>query len=127
LRTHDLQGDPPDELEVNDVWLVKGLFFLLLLIALAYFFMENSGRTVDITIAGRDYLDISIFWILILAFLLGFTTSSLVAAVREIRFHRQIHKLKGHIRAKEQEIADLRTLPLRDMPADGLIEESGRD
>ncbi len=109
------------------MWLVKGLFFLLLLIALAYFFMENSGRTVDITIAGRDYLDISIFWILILAFLLGFTTSFLVAAVREIRFHRQIHKLKGDIRAKDQEIADLRTLPLRDMPADELAGESGRD
>lgn len=104
------------------MWVVKGLFFLVLLFVLVYFFMANSDQTVDINFFGREYLAIPIYWILVLAFLLGFASSFLVAAVREIRFHSQIRQLKSDIRAKEQEIADLRSLPLQDLPGDATLE-----
>jgi len=104
------------------VWVVKGLFFLVLLFVLVYFFMANSDQTVDINFFGREYLAIPIYWILVLAFLLGFAASFLVAAVREIRFHSQIRQLKNDIRVKEKEIADLRSLPLQDLPGDANLE-----
>jgi uncharacterized integral membrane protein len=104
------------------VWVVKGLFFLLLLFVLVYFFMANSDQTVDINFFGREYLAIPIYWILVLTFLVGFATSFLVAAVREIRFHRQIRLLKSEIRTKEKEIADLRSLPLQDLPGETATE-----
>lgn len=104
------------------MWVVKGLFFLVLLFVLVYFFMANSDQTVDINFFGREYLAIPIYWILVLAFLLGFAASFLVAAVREIRFHSQIRQLKNDIRVKEKEIADLRSLPLQDLPGDANLE-----
>jgi len=110
-----------------DVWVVKGLLFLLLLFALVYFFIDNSGQTVDIKLFGREFLDISIFWIVVLAYLLGFATSFLLAAVREFRFHRQIRHLRNDIQAKDREIADLRTLPLQDLSDAEYGEETSRE
>jgi uncharacterized integral membrane protein len=111
---------------VSDVWVVKGLLFLLLLFVLVYFFLDNSGQTVDIKLFGREYLDISIFWILVLAYLLGFATSFVLAAIREFRFHRRIRHLKGDLQTKDREIADLRTLPLQDISDFREDEESDR-
>jgi uncharacterized membrane protein len=112
---------------VKIVWILKGLFFLLVLFVLVYFFMNNSGQTVDLRLFGREYLDISIFWILVMAYLLGFATSFVVAAVREFRSHRVIRRLQNELRAKEREVADLRTLPLQDLSGEADGEERGRE
>ena len=95
------------------MWVFKGIFFLLLLFALVYFFVTNSGQSVDINFFGKAYLGISIYWVVVISFLLGFATSFVLAAFREFRFHRDIARLKKDAAAKDQEIADLRTLPLR--------------
>lgn len=110
-----------------NVWVVKGFLFLLLLFVLVYFFIDNSSQTVDIKLFGREFLDISIFWILVLAYLLGFTTSFLLAAVREFRIHRRLRHLRNDLQARDQEIADLRTLPLQDLPDSSEDEESRRE
>ncbi len=95
------------------VWLIKGFGFLLLLFTLVYFFVTNSGQSVDINVFGRAFLGISIYWVVAVSYLLGFATSFILAALREFRFHRDISRLKKENAAKDQEIADLRTLPLR--------------
>jgi len=95
------------------VWLIRGFFFLALLFTLVYFFVTNSGESVDITLFGTSYLDISIYWVVMISYILGFATSFILAALREFRFHRQISQLKRSIVAKDKEIADLRTLPLK--------------
>jgi uncharacterized integral membrane protein len=97
------------------VWVFKGIFFLLLLFALVYFFVTNSGQSVDINFFGKAYLGISIYWVVVISFLLGFATSFVLAAFREFKFHREIGKLKRFGVAKDREIADLRTLPLKHM------------
>jgi uncharacterized integral membrane protein len=109
---------------VKIVWVVKVLLFLALLFVLVYFFLDNSGQTVDIRFFGREFLDISLFWVLILAYLLGFATYFVIASVREIRFHAQIRRLKQEVQGKDREIADLRTLPLADLPEEELPEET---
>ena len=95
------------------MWVFKGLLFLVLLFALVYFFVTNSGQTVDLNFFGRAYLGISIYWVVVVSFMLGFATSFILAALREFKFHRRIGQLQREARAKDQEIADLRTLPLR--------------
>jgi len=85
------------------VWVVKGLLFLVLLFVLVWFFAANGDQSVDIKVLGRTYMDINIYWVVSVCYLLGFATSFSLAAVRELRFHR--------------EIADLRTLPLSDAHA----------
>ncbi|MCK9996666.1 MAG: LapA family protein [Candidatus Krumholzibacteria bacterium] len=97
------------------MWVFKGIVFLLLLIVLVYFFVTNSGQSVDINFFGNAYLGISIYWVVVISFLLGFGTSFTLAAFREFRFHREIGKLKRLGTAKDREISDLRTLPLKSM------------
>jgi len=95
------------------VWVFKGLLFLVLLFALVYFFVTNSGQSVDINFFGKAYLGISIYWVVVITFLVGFATSFVLAAFREIKFHREIGRLRRTSQAKDKEIADLRTLPLK--------------
>ena len=101
------------------MWIIKSFLFLALLFVLVYFFVTNANQTVDINLFGRMYLDISIYWIAVASFLLGFAASFFLAVVREIRFRGDIRRLKKADRDKDREIADLRTLPLRDLPESG--------
>jgi uncharacterized integral membrane protein len=96
------------------VWVVRGLLFLVLLFTLVYFFITNSDQSVDINFFGRSFLGISIYWIVVVSYMLGFATSFVLAALREFRFHREIGKLKKNVAAKDREIGDLRTLPLKE-------------
>ena len=100
------------------MWVFKGALFLLLLFALVYFFVTNSGQSVDIKFFGKSYLGISIYWLVVVSFLLGFATSFIIAAFREFRFHRVIGRLKREAAGKDREIADLRTLPLHSINQD---------
>jgi len=95
------------------VWLFRGFTFLVLLFALVYFFVTNSGQSVDLNVFGKSFLGISIYWVVVASYLLGFATSFVLAAFREFRFHREIARLKKEGVIREKEIADLRTLPLR--------------
>jgi hypothetical protein len=97
------------------VWVIKGILFLGLLFALVYFFVTNSGQSVDINFFGKAYLGISIYWVVVISFLVGFATSFILAAFREFRFHRVIGQLKRDAGSKDREIAGLRTLPLKNM------------
>lgn len=103
------------------MWIVRGILFLGLLFVLVYFFLANSGQSVDLNLFGRQYLDIPLYWILSLAFLLGLAASFVVAAVREIRLQARLRQLRRKLEAKEREIAELRALPL-----DGYRDEAAR-
>jgi len=100
------------------VWVFKGVLFLALLFALVYFFVTNSGQSVDLKFFGKSYLGLSIYWVVVVSFLLGFATSFVLAAFREFKFHRTIGRLKREGGAKDREIAELRTLPLNTMNHD---------
>ena len=100
------------------MWLFRGFTFLLLLFALVYFFVTNSGQSVDLNVFGKSFLGISIYWVVVVSYLLGFATSFVLAAFREIKFHREISRLKRDGAGKDREIADLRTLPLKSMGPD---------
>jgi uncharacterized integral membrane protein len=96
------------------VWVVRGFLFLALLFTLVYFFITNSDQSVDINFFGRSFLGISIYWVVVVSYMLGFATSFILAALREFRFHREIGRLKKDLSARDREIGDLRTLPLRE-------------
>jgi uncharacterized integral membrane protein len=107
------------------VWVVRGLLFLALLFTLVYFFITNSDQVVDIDFFGRDFLGISIYWVVVVSYMLGFATSFVLASLREFRFHREIGRLKREVAAKDKEIGDLRTIPLREnLPAPSSAEEA---
>jgi len=106
------------------VSIVKGFIFLVLLVVLVYFFAENNDKSIDIDFFGKTFLGISIYWIVLVSFMLGFATSFISATMREFRLRRDITRLRKDNTTKDREIADLRTLPLR-QEADPAEETAG--
>ncbi len=96
------------------MWIFRGLTFLVLLFVLVYFFVTNSGQVVDLNFFGHQFLQLSIYWVVAVCFLIGFVSSFFLAALREFKFQRTISQLKNEVAAKDREINELRTLPLRE-------------
>ncbi len=96
------------------MWFVRGMVFLALLFALVYFFVTNSGQSVDINLFGKQYLGVSMYWVVVVSFMIGFGTAVVLALVREVNLQRGMSRLRKLIRDKDRELADLRTLPLRE-------------
>jgi len=107
------------------VWIVKGLLFLVLLFALVYFFVTNSGQSVDINLFGTSYLGVSMYWIVVVSFMVGFAVALLLALFREVRLQRDLSRLRKLNRDKDRELADLRTLPLREDGSAALVAKDG--
>lgn len=107
------------------MWIVKGLLFLGLLFALVYFFVTNSGQSVDINLFGKQYLGVSLYWVVVVSFMLGVATALVLALVREVRLQRDMARLRKLTRDKDRELADLRTLPLREDGTAALVVKEG--
>jgi uncharacterized integral membrane protein len=109
------------------VWLFKGILFLVLLFLLVSFFVTNSDQEVDVKIFGREFDDVSLYWVISLSFLLGFVLCFFLAAWRELRLHGRIRRLKHQLAEREHEIVQLRALPLQDLPIEGEPEAEDRE
>ena len=109
------------------MWVFKGVIFLALLFTLVYFFVTNSSQTVDINLFGRQFLDISIYWIVVITFLLGFATAFVLGAIREFRFHREIGHLKRSAVEKDREIGELREAFWQDLRVTGSAYELNKN
>ena len=107
------------------MWFVRGLIFLVLLFAMVYFFVTNSGQSVDINLFGKQYLGVSMYWVVVVSFMIGFGTAVVLALVREVRLQRDMARLRKLTRDKDRELADLRTLPLRDDGTAALMVKDG--
>jgi uncharacterized integral membrane protein len=103
------------------VWIVRGLVFLLALVALAVFFAQNSAEVVDLTILHWEYLAIPLYLVVAGSFLVGVAVSVVVGGIREIRLRNRMRILGRSIKERDREIADLRNLPLQDL--DSAVEE----
>ena len=98
--------------------LIKWIVALLVAVALAVLFAQNSGQSVDLRLFGREFLDIPLYYVLAGALLLGILVSMLLGGVREIRLRGRMRGLQRDLRERDKEIAELRALPLQDLDAD---------
>lgn len=96
------------------MWILKGFLFLVFVVLLVAFAVQNSQKAVDIDFFQWDFLGISILWVVLISAIAGFALSFLIAAFREVRFRLDIRGLKKTLRQRDQEIAELRTLPLNE-------------
>ncbi|MCP4145362.1 MAG: LapA family protein [bacterium] len=93
----------------------KSIIYLLVIIILAVFFTQNSSQSVDIKILNKEYLDLSLYYVMIASFLLGIIFSLMIAGIREIRLRNQLRGANNVLRNRDKEIAELRKLPLKDI------------
>lgn len=97
------------------MWVIKLVVFLLLLFALVYLFATNTGQTVDLQFFGREFLAVDLFWVVVSSFALGVLVAGFGLLLREWRHRRDLRRLRRQSERLEQELADLRTLPLQEL------------
>jgi len=107
------------------VWVIRLVFFLLLLFLLVSLFVANAGQTVDLNLFGREFLDLGLFWIVAGSFLLGVTATVMGMGLREFRLRRELGRQRRQQDSLSRELADLRALPLKDLTGDP-IQQKGK-
>ncbi len=100
----------------------KSIIYLLVIIILAVFFTQNSSQSVDIKVLNKEYLDLSLYYVMIASFLLGIVFSLMIAGIREIRLRNQLRGANNILRNRDKEIAELRKLPLKDIDNESVEE-----
>jgi uncharacterized integral membrane protein len=100
----------------------KSIIYLLVIIILAVFFTQNSSQSVDIKVLNKEYLDLSLYYVMIASFLLGIVFSLMIAGIREIRLRNQLRGANNILKNRDKEIAELRKLPLKDIDNESLEE-----
>ncbi len=101
------------------MWVIRLVFFVLLLFLLVYVFAANSDQTVDLNFFKYEFLDLSLFWVVAVCAALGFLAAFVTMSLREWRHRREISHLKRHSRKMTKELADLRSIPLQQLSEGG--------
>ncbi len=97
------------------MWIFKGIVYLLILIAMAVFFTQNSRESVDLTLLKWEYLDIPLYYVMLGGFLAGILVSLVVGGIREVKLRNRLRMQGRDLRDRDAEIAELRALPLREL------------
>ncbi len=105
------------------MWVIRLVVFLLLLFVLVYVFAANAAQTVDLNFFGREYLDLPLFWVVASSFALGFLAALVGMGAREWRHRRDIGRLRKQNAVMDQELADLRTLPLQELAGESTAKD----
>lgn len=100
------------------MWVVRLIVFLLLLFLLVYLFVANAGQTVDLNLFSYEFLDLALFWVVAASFALGLLAALSGMGLRELQLRRSMGRLRKENQTLEKELADLRSLPLHDLPTD---------
>ncbi len=97
------------------MWIIKGILYLIILIAMALFFTQNSSKSVDLKLLHWQYLDIPLYYVMLGGFLGGLLVSLVVGGIREVKLRNRIRNLGRDLKDRDGEIAELRSLPLREL------------
>lgn len=99
------------------MWIFKGIVYLLVLIAMAVFFTQNSGQSVDLRLLKWEYLNIPLYYVMLGGFLAGILVSLIVGGIREVKLRNRMRVMGRDLKDRDTEIAELRALPLRELDA----------
>lgn len=100
------------------MWVIRLVFFLLLLFLLVYLFVANAGQSVDLNLFGRQYPDLGLFWVVAGSFLLGVAAVVVGMGLREIKLRQELGRQRRQQDSLSRELADLRALPLQELTGD---------
>lgn len=101
------------------MWLIRGIILVAGIVAVVWLGTENAGTKVNFHLFARSFENIELNLILIITFLGGMLFWALFSWVKEAQLRIGLRRANKQIKALEEELADLRNLPLR--------EESGTE
>lgn len=96
------------------MWIIRGVLVLLGAIALIWLGTENAGTKLTFHLYTRTFFDLELNVILVVTFIAGMLVWAIGAWLREAQLKLGLIKAKREIRKLNQEISDLRNLPLEE-------------
>lgn len=112
--------------EVNVVWVVRMLLFLILVVAVTGFAMLNSSERASVVVwpGSAVFYDVPLVLLLFEAFVLGAVVWFVVSVFHEVGLRTVIRRLKRENADLNQEIAGLRNISLDVIEGETTDEES---
>jgi uncharacterized membrane protein YciS (DUF1049 family) len=101
------------------VWIIRGMIILIGAIALLWLGTRNAGTMVDFRFFTQTYYNTELNVILVITFVAGMVAWAIGAWIREVQLVLRLAKSKRVIQRLEQELADLRNIPLDEEPGIG--------
>ncbi len=112
--------------EVNVVWVVRMLLFLVLVVAVTGFAMLNSSERASVVVwpGSAVFYDVPLVLLLFEAFVLGAVVWFVVSVFHEVGLRTVIRRLKRENADLNQEIAGLRNISLDVIEGETTDDES---
>jgi len=96
------------------VWLIRGIILLIGFVALLWLGTKNAGTKVTFHLFTKTFFDVELNLIMVITFIAGMIVWAIGAWIREAQLRFNLIKSKKEIRNLQEEISDLRNLPLEE-------------
>jgi uncharacterized membrane protein YciS (DUF1049 family) len=98
------------------VWILRSIILLVGVAALVWLGTKNAGTKITFHLFNRTYLDVELNLIMVVTFIAGMLVWAIGAWIREAQLRLGLIKSRREIRRLNEEISDLRNLPLEEEP-----------
>lgn len=106
----------------STVWLIRGIILLIGVVALVWLGTKNAGTKVTFYLFNRVFYDLELNVIIVVTFISGMLVWAIGAWIREAQLLFNLARIRRENRRLEEEIADLRNLPLEEETGTEMIE-----
>lgn len=96
------------------MWLIRGIILLIGFVALLWLGTKNAGTKVTFHLFTKTFFDVELNLIMVITFIAGMIVWAIGAWIREAQLRFNLIKSKKEIRNLQEEISDLRNLPLEE-------------
>ena len=105
------------------MWILRSIIMLLGVAALVWLGTKNAGTKVTFHLFTRTFMDVELNLIMVVSFIAGMLVWAIGAWIREAQLRFGLLKSRREIKRLNEEISDLRNLPLEEAPEpDDLME-----
>ena len=96
------------------MWLIRGIILLIGFVALLWLGTKNEGTNLTFHLFTKTFFDVELNLIMVITFIAGMIVWAIGAWIREAQLRFNLIKSKKEIRNLQEEISDLRNLPLEE-------------
>ncbi len=104
------------------MWILRSIILLVGVAALVWLGTKNAGTKITFHLFTRTYLDVELNLVMVVTFIAGMLVWAIGAWIREAQLRLGLLKSRREIRRLEEEIADLRNLPLEEEQEPGIVD-----
>lgn len=104
------------------MWILRSIILLVGVAALVWLGTKNAGTKMTFHLFNRTFIDVELNLVMVVSFIAGMLVWAIGAWVREAQLRIGLLKSRREIRRLNEEIADLRNLPLEEEPAPEITE-----